>query len=170
MPSELEVLRRRLHVLVVSYVMANGRHPATQSRKRATHEAWREHVEYILGEKVYGLGVPGFGDQAGPERSVALAYDNVFRKGDQGHPLRGLRLPRGHAQGPQNTEFRELTFVPPTMASIFTWIRRGSVQTVGRLDRSMPQNPGKARESRGKRAKVSHGGATGAWHVKTAHG
>lgn len=180
LPPDSEALRRRLNVLAVSYVIAKDRSPATAWLRSSTHDAWRAHVEYILGEKVYGLRIPGLEHKAGPDWNVVLAYEHAVRKeAIRGILYEGLTFVDSMAKARSNTELRELAFVAPTMAAIFGRGRHGGSSAVppptkkAKKERAPPaprSGKGAGKSSAGKSSGKVHRSSKNGWHVKTADG
>lgn len=180
LPADSEALRRRLNVLAVSFVIAKDRNPSCAWLLTATHEAWREHVEYVLGEKVYGLRVPGLEGHAGPDWGVVLAYDHALRKeAVRGILYEGLNFQQAMKRARTNTELRELSFVAPTMAAIFSRAKHGSSSSHAppakraKKERTA-SSAGRGAKGSGKSGTKSKGHkgqkGSGSWHVKTADG
>ena len=178
LPADSEALRRRLHVLAVSYVIVKDKNPTCAWLLTATHEAWREHVEYVLGEKVYGLRVPGLDGQTGPEWSIVLSYEHALRKeAVRGILYEGLHFQQSMKKARANTELRELTFVAPTMATVFSRTRSSAASSSApsskraKRDRAASSSgrAGKGGGKSGQKSK-SNKGPKSNWHVKTADG
>lgn len=177
LPVDSESLRRRLGVLAVSYVVARERNPTTAWLTSATHEAWREHVEYVLGEKVYGLRIPGMDTMTGPEWSTVLSYEHALRKEAVRKILyEGTGFREAMRAARTSTELRELSFVAPTMASILARGRRATASSSSappsKKARKDPNPPaGKGTKGAGKGKKATRGGkGKSTWHNTTTDG
>lgn len=177
LPPDSEALRRRFNLLAISYVVAREGNPSTAWLATATHTAWREHTEYVLGEKVYGLRIAGIDGHAGPEWSVVLAYDHAIRKEAVRQILyEGLHLQEALKRARTNTELRELTFVAPMMAAAFARARHPAPAAHGpaskKAKKERSQSSGKAGKGAGKGGRAGKGGKgeKGSWHSKTADG
>ena len=80
LPADSEALRRRIGVLGVSFTVARQRHPQRPWLSTAAADIWDAHLNYLLGEEVYGFRVEVNGVKHGPAWTTILEYELQMRK------------------------------------------------------------------------------------------
>eukprot|EP00971_Amphidinium_carterae_P346331 6487712-Amphidinium_carterae.1 len=80
LPGNSEQLRTRLRTLALSFQVARARHPTRAWLATTSESVWRSHVDYVLGDRVFGFEHEYSGMSFRPEWSTVLRYELEIRK------------------------------------------------------------------------------------------
>lgn len=80
LPSDSEELRRRVRLLGVTFSVAKTLHPNRAWLASASTEVWLDHLDYILGPRVWGLNLGGDDLKLKPSWKVILEYELAIRQ------------------------------------------------------------------------------------------
>ena len=177
LPADSEALRRRVGLLGISYSIARAKHPTRAWLATALPEVWTAHLDYVLGEQVYGFRIRAGDGDLRPVWSTAVSYELQIRKEAVRAILYdGLDFKAAMAAARKSTELRETHFVTPTIAAMVTGTaasssRGGPSGSAGDGDRYAPYPVGKGKgKNKGKKGKGKAKGGNGPWHVTTPDG
>jgi hypothetical protein len=119
LPTDPESFRRRIKLLGATYVMALMKNPGNPWLRTSTPEVWQEHVEYILGERVYGLRMADASSDIKPDWSTVLTYEHELRKESvRLIQYEGLDLAAAFTAARRDMEVRERCFTAPSLAGM----------------------------------------------------
>ena len=118
LPNDSEELRRRVRLLGHTFTIAKLQNPNRPWLATASSEVWLEHLDYILGPRVWGLNLGGEGRRCSPPWQVVLSYELALRR----EALRlvtfeGKNLRDAMFEACRCTELREVHFITPALVS-----------------------------------------------------
>ena len=179
LPSDSEALRRRVKLLGISYTVARAKHPTRAWLATALPDVWSDHLDYVLGEQVYGFRVPCAGRELRPDWAVVIAYELQIRKEALRQVLyEGSDFQVAMAAARKSTELREKHFVTPTIASMVAgaWDQPppapyGPSRPASGSDRPSPFERGRSKgRGKGRKGKGKARVGDGPWHTVTSDG
>lgn len=81
MPASSEQLRQRIKILATTFVLAGYKHSNRPWLRTSTLEVWRNHVDYILSDEIYGFEITTpSGTKVQAPWSIVLSYEYQVRK------------------------------------------------------------------------------------------
>ena len=123
LPGDAEALRRRIHVLGITWTVAKLSHPARGWLQSATPDVWREHLDHVLGDEVYGFKITSSSGDRSSRSSwkTLLAYEFQLRK----EAIRMVNFESSDfktamVRARSSTELREKHFVTPCILDVVT--------------------------------------------------
>ena len=79
-PTNSEELRSRIKLLGISFQLASFKHSSRMWLKGMTPQVWLDHLEYILGDQIYGLKVEVMNSTIEAPWLVVMHYEHAVRK------------------------------------------------------------------------------------------
>jgi hypothetical protein len=123
LPGDAEALRRRIHILGITWTLAKLSHPARGWLQTASPDVWREHLDHVLGEEVYGFKITSSAGDRSSRSSwkTLLSYEFQLRK----EAIRlvnfeGVDFKAAMVRARGSTELREKHFVTPCILDVVT--------------------------------------------------
>ena len=116
MLSDSEELRRRVRILGTSYEIGKLKNPTREWLASQSKEMWWEHLDFVLGPKVYGLRMGSESSGFRPPWQAVLNFEFALRKaalwlvGYDGHDLVA-----SFVKARNDTELRESKFITPLL-------------------------------------------------------
>ena len=80
LPVSSEELRNRVRMIGISYQLASYKHHSRKWLTQMTPAVWASHLDYVLGNEVYGLKVSVMDTTIEAPWTVVLAYEHSLRK------------------------------------------------------------------------------------------
>jgi hypothetical protein len=119
LPSDSESLRRRVRILGVTFDLAKAKNPSRAWLRTCSKEVWADHLDYILGDTVFGFDIKAAGRSIRPPWDLILSYEQEIRKEAIRLVLyEGSDLASAMHAARHGTEHRERFFVTPCMCSM----------------------------------------------------
>jgi hypothetical protein len=161
LPRNSEELRSRIKIMGITYTLAKKKNPNRQWLQDATPDIWVDHLDYMLGKRVYGFSIKKEGEAVhSPSWQLVLSYEHQIRK----EALRLVMLERKTLRDAleasrKDHELREEHFTTPVaMEAAYDANRRDgtrqrqtpSFDRGGPYENPNPGNPGKGKGKRGK--------------------
>ena len=116
MPSTTEEYRKILKVEMYSWLAMASRYKAKHWLHGLTADPFLRFVEYILGDRVFGIQIPtGEGNQqkVKPDWAIVLAYEQKLRKEAMKRVLEGHTLAEAMVSVTKDADLKEAYFTTP---------------------------------------------------------
>ena len=178
LPSDSEALRRRVKLLGMTFTLARIKNPSRAWLATAVPGIWLGHLDYVLGDTVYGFSIKVRGQDLRPPWEVVLSYEHEIRKeATRGVLYDGLDLATALNMVQKNTEHRERFFVTPCVCVMMANVGGESSSRAGRppanssSDRFAPYPERNSKKAGGKqkgRGKGKGGKSKDGWHSVTS--
>ena len=126
MPSTTEEYRKILKVEMYSWLAMASRYKAKHWLHGLTADPFLRFVEYILGDRVFGIQIPtGEGNQqkVKPDWAIVLAYEQKLRKEAMKRVLEGHTLAEAMVSVTKDADLKEAYFTTPVAlkSAVFRW-------------------------------------------------
>jgi hypothetical protein len=169
LPVDSEALRRRVRLLGVSYALAKIQNPTRAWLATASQDVWLDHLDYVLGPRVWGLKFSAAGMEFTLAWSIVLEYEwSLRREAIKSVVYDGANLKDAMIAARRCTELRETHFVTPALVgavSAATSASYGSLSRRGGPSAGShpyePSNQGGEGKGKGRKNKGGKGGKGG---------